>query len=547
MEATNARSRVFKYGTNVVAATLLLLVVLGVVNYLANKSLRRIDLTRDKEYTTSDATKHLLASLKDQVNVTVYATEHDTPPNWTEEREQLRSLLYEYRLHSGGRVNYVFKDPSADEKVKKEAEQTGIQEVQMQQVGTEELKVNLGYLGMVVRYKGKTETYPTIQPNAKLEYQLSRAINKLAEVTIPVIGFLAPQGNPFMGDNGNYAAIPKLLEQEGYTVKKFEATNLRDLKDCKLLMVFEPDELSEEALYRIDQFVMKGGKVLVVASGVQIDNRTRRAQPKAPNVNSLLESYGIRINADLVEDWGHGVRDMAVTQRGELVQITNPLIIQVSDFSESNPMVKRMKQMFMVFASSVSASQAGTSGTLEVIAKTSDRAKRQDQILVTEPSRIKRPEPGEKLDSLNLIMAAKGPLTSRFSVVDPPALTEDNGTTRAVAASEVIRTSPPEAEVIACGSPYSFYDQIVQGNGLPNAVFAVNVADQLTRGGEMIALRSKQALNSVLKTDISPSQKRTAYALGIFGIPVCLVLFGAFIGWMSRMKRQRYRDIYEAA
>src|SRR5437868_7074967 len=150
MEATNARSRAFKYGTNVVLGVVLLFVVLIVLNYFADRSLRRIDLTRDKQFTTSEATKHLLASLKDKVNITVYATEHDTPPSWTEEREQLRSLLYEYRLNSGGRVSYDFKDPSADEKVKKEAEQTGIREVQMQQVGSEELNLKLGYLGMVI-------------------------------------------------------------------------------------------------------------------------------------------------------------------------------------------------------------------------------------------------------------------------------------------------------------------------------------------------------------------------------------------------------------
>ena len=140
---TDKTARKLKYGTNVIVATILFLVVLGVINYFAQKSQgrMRLDLTRDKQYTISPATKTLLGSLKDLVTVTVYATEQNTPPDWTEQRNQLRNLLYEYRLSSKDNVRYEFKDPTADPTLARQAEQDGIREQAMQQASATELSV----------------------------------------------------------------------------------------------------------------------------------------------------------------------------------------------------------------------------------------------------------------------------------------------------------------------------------------------------------------------------------------------------------------------
>src|SRR6476660_9608812 len=88
------RARTLKYGTNVVIGTLLLFVILVAINWFANRAQTRLDLTANKQYTTSAATANILNNLKDKVTVKVYATEKDTPPEWTEQRNQLRDLLY---------------------------------------------------------------------------------------------------------------------------------------------------------------------------------------------------------------------------------------------------------------------------------------------------------------------------------------------------------------------------------------------------------------------------------------------------------------------
>jgi hypothetical protein len=77
-----------------------------------------------------------------------------------------------------------------------------------------------------------------------------------------------------------------------------------------------------------------------------------------------------------------------------------------------------------------------------------------------------------------------------------------------------------------------------------NALFMLNAADSMTRGGDMIRLRSKKADSPALKADITPAQAATAQAIAIGAVPVLLVLFGMIKYYLNRMKRLRYREIY---
>jgi hypothetical protein len=146
------------------------------------------------------------------------------------------------------------------------------------------------------------------------------------------------------------------------------------------------------------------------------------------------------------------------------------------------------------------------------------------------------------------MMSVKGNLKSRYKDVEAPVVTDDNGTTHAVAASAILTSSKPGAEVIAMGSGYSFINGVVsQGQGQINAVFLLNVADALTRNGELIALRSKQVRNAALKPNISAAEQSTATALAVIGVPILLVLFGLFQAYRLRLRRKRYQAVYGAS
>ncbi|MGI8906371.1 MAG: GldG family protein [Candidatus Sumerlaeaceae bacterium] len=542
-DAGARRARTLKYGTNVLVGTILLLVILVAVNWFANRLQKRVDLTVNKQYTTSKATEGLLASLKDKVTVSVYATEKDTPPEWTEQRNQLRDLLYEYRLKSKQKVQYTLKDPS-DSKVEEEAKKAGIRPQEMQQASMTEYSVKLGYLGFVVGYKGKTEVVPYIRPESSLEYQLTRAINKVAQVNIPVVGVMAPQGNPMMGEQSQFGLINEFLEQEGFTVRSLTADNLRDLKDVKMIMILDPQDLSEEALYRLDQFVMNGGRLLIAAAGIQMSQRGEmtRATPKAPNINSILEHYGAHIDDNLLEDWKDGIAQGGITPSGQMIRYTNPFLMRTTDVSKDNPITKNLPGLFFVYPSSVSKSAQGTSGSLEVLAQTSPRTRTQEQFFVTEPNKLKPPATDEKLGPKSLVVSLKGPLASRFASVDPPTLTMDDGTTQTVDKSSVKTQSPADSQVIVIGSSVGFTDQAIS-RFQPNVIFPINAAEAMTRGGDILSLRGKDLSIPVLR-DVTAKQAGWTQALVIGGVPALLALLGFIKMILNRRRRARYREIY---
>jgi len=543
-ETPTRGARAAKYGANVAVGIVLFLVILGVVNYLAARSNLRADLTRNGNYTVTDSTREVLKSLKDVVKVDVYATEEGVPPEMTEQRNQLRSLLTEYRTLSDNRVSYVFKDPSKDAKAREAAEAAGVPTLEMQQMSSSEYSVKAGYFGMVLQYKGKSETIPVVRPGSSLEYQLTNAINKLAQVDVPTVAVIAPAGNPFMGDAGNFSAITKLLQEEGYTVKGVDPSRIKDddLKDAKLAMLFQPEELSEEALFRLDQYVMGGGRLFVAASGVQIDQRSGRANPRSPNINSVLESYGVRVGQDMLEDWGKGRQRQFLTTRGTIVRKVDPFAIEASDKNDTSPITAKMPGMLFLYASSVANSAGGTSGTVEALYRTSDQTQKQEQFIVLQPDKVQPPPNDAKLEAYNLAVMVKGPFQSRFAVVDPPTLTNDDGSTRTVSTSQIKTQAPESARVVVVGSPYSFYDEVL-GNSMTNALFLLNVADSLSRDGRIIALRSKQTEFSALRK-VTDAEAQSATWLVILGMPLLVAALGLLKLAHGRMKRARYRDQY---
>lgn len=547
-ENKSRASRAAKYGTNVLLGTALFLVILGALNFMAERSNWRVDLTRNKSFTLSESSQGILRGLKDKVTVTVYATEKGVPAEVAEQRNQLRSLLLQYRNVSSGRVSFTFRDPAADPDALTKAEQAGIPAVQMQTLGDAEFSIKEGYFGMVLQYMGKSQTIPVVRPDSSLEYQLTNAINKLAQVNIPTVGVVAPQGNPFMGDQGNFRVVRQLLQEEGYTVKSIEPSRIRDedLKDTNLLLVLQPEELGEEALFRIDQFVMGGGKLLVAASGVQLDQRTGQATPQSPNINSLLEHYGVRVQQDMLEDWGNGRPRNYMTQRG-FVRRVDPFAIEATDLNDTSTITAKIPNMILLYPSSIDRSALGTSATVTSLVRTSAQTRRQDGMFNMQSERINPPTQAELADlkAYDVAVHIKGVLNSRFAAVDAPVVTNDDGSTRTVPASTVKHESPDTAEVIVVSSPLSFFDEVLGAGGatLVNAIFLLNSADATTRGGDIIALRSKQTEFAALRK-VEAAEARTTKALLIAGMPVLLALLGFAKLAFSRARRARYREIY---
>ena len=107
--------------------TVSILLIAGIIlliNLLSNQFFFRLDLTADKQYTLSKATKDILKSLNDPVTVTAYFSEN-LEPSIAKVKEDLQDMLTEYATHSKGYVDYKFINPD-DDAIKQEAMQAGV-------------------------------------------------------------------------------------------------------------------------------------------------------------------------------------------------------------------------------------------------------------------------------------------------------------------------------------------------------------------------------------------------------------------------------------
>ena len=180
---------------NITTRVLLIAAILVIANILTYSWFFRIDFTRDKRYTLSQATLTILHNLKEPVTITAYYSENSTPAVMRA-REDFKDILTEYAARSGGKVVYNFINPNKNDSLEKTALRNGIEPFPLQIREKDEMKTVKIYLGAVVKMGEKTDVLPLINPGGSLEFQLTQSIKKLSIDKKPMVGLLQGNGEP---------------------------------------------------------------------------------------------------------------------------------------------------------------------------------------------------------------------------------------------------------------------------------------------------------------------------------------------------------------
>ncbi|OGK02922.1 MAG: hypothetical protein A2519_06225 [Candidatus Raymondbacteria bacterium RIFOXYD12_FULL_49_13] len=176
-----------------------------VLNYLAAKFFARADLTENKVYTISDASKRIMKNLDDLVTIKVFISEKSLPSLAVNISQTIKDLLSEYKAYSGGNLNVEFLDPSDDEEIKREANSLGLQEVSMQTYEKDKQQQIMCFMGLVILYGQKKEIMPVLNNVGNLEYDITSRILKITRTEVKKVGF-------FFG-NGKHMFMPEELAQ----------------------------------------------------------------------------------------------------------------------------------------------------------------------------------------------------------------------------------------------------------------------------------------------------------------------------------------------
>jgi len=507
---------------------LVVLVILISVNLLAGRVFARLDLTENHEYTLSKATRNILAGLDDVVNIKVYFSK-DLPSYFATLDRQVKDLMDEYGAHGEGKVKVEFIDPGNDPALEASLQRMGIPKIQLSRYQQERAEVMSAYLGIAVQFEDKTEVIPVVQSTDRLEYDVTAALLKVSTERKTVGIASAAGASPPEG----HQQLQQILQQQ-YVPRVVDLSQGPVPKDVTTLVVVDDDALTDPELYRIDQFLMGGGKALFLAPGVNVDLRTLAARNRAVKVGPLLRTYGVGVQGSLVVDAQCPMVGFDVGSFFPL-SVKYPWFPQVvSDgFSKDNPITSELQGLVMPWTSPLELVPADTSSGAqvhtEILARSSDRSfAAQSPYDLNPQKRISLPSSG--VGPQDLVVALSGRFPSHWKGQPVPG--DSLGT-----APPPVPLSP-QTQIVVAGSAQFAGDQFL--HQFPsNATFLANAVDWMTLGDDLIAIRSRAAATRPLK-DLAEGKAGVLKALAMFPVPLLVILFGLIRAQMRAARRNRY-------
>lgn len=303
---------------------LALLLLIVVINKAASWWFYRIDLTSEKRYTLSDNTKAYLTDLPVFMEVDVYLT-GDLNPGFRKLSNSVREMLDEMKVYAGIKVRYRYTDPNEgtnDQKKKmfEHLQSLGCEPVPVYETAEDGRKSTVTVFPYAVMHNGDKSVAVELLSNIpglsglenlnksqeELEYKLTEAMRKLLQHEKPRIAFLEGHGEL---DELDVVDVTGALSQYYQVDRGVVADDPAILDPYQVLIIAKPQRpFPEKDKYAIDQYLMKGGRILwmVDAVNVTLDSLTRTTQTVGiysdVNLNDQLFKYGIRINNDLIED-----------------------------------------------------------------------------------------------------------------------------------------------------------------------------------------------------------------------------------------------------
>ncbi len=303
-----------------------LLVVLFIINYLASTFHARFDLTKEKRYTLSKATKELLKDLDEEVQIDVFL-KGEFPAGFKKLANSTEEFLGLLKDRNSSKIHYQFISPQDEmpRMINKTYEDTligmGASAINLSvqvKAGEENKRV---YPVAVIKYKdrqalvnlyagGKRMITPIEMNSAEalMEYQFAKTLDGLINPSKPLIGYSSGNGEPDLRDYRT-ADLQQSLYRD-YQMFTLNLNNQPFIPDTfKVLLIVKPSlQFSEEEKLKIDQYVMRGGKLLCFIDNLVAEQDSLRYKPETIafdrnlNLTDQLFRYGVRINTDLVMD-----------------------------------------------------------------------------------------------------------------------------------------------------------------------------------------------------------------------------------------------------
>src|SRR6478609_3715278 len=555
-----------KTGDLLLLANGIALVVL--LNSLAALYFFRVDLTEEKRYTIKPQTKELLNNLEDEVFVEVFLEGDDLNPGFKRFQKSVAETLEEFRIYSHNKVKFIFTNPAQAQGQKARNEfmadlaAKGITPMNVIENENGQRVEKFVFPGALVSYEGFETGVMLLKGNRAqnaqeilnesiegTEYELANAIYKLSNSNRKKIGLLRGHGEL---DSLQIASFNNsLLEQ--YDVFRVDLSKKQKIEGYQLLIIAKPKtQFSDADKYKLDQYIMHGGKVLFLLDRLEanMDSASREdyfAFPYNLNLDDQLFKYGVRINPDLVEDRVSGKYPIVVGQAGnrpQIMQLDWPFFPLVNQYAD-HPITRNLDASMTKFVSSIDTVKAvGVKKTPLLFSSQYSKKMVAPVKVSVDDLRRQLKEGNFNGGKIDLAYLLEGKFTSIYKNRFKPEGMDDSDFFEAsvptkiivVADGDIIRNdvNPRDGKPQVLGyDPFTKYT-------FANQDLLMNMVAYLTDEGGLINARNKEVKIRPLDKE-KIKNERTFWQVMNIGLPLLLlVIFGVSRTYFRKLKYSRF-------
>ena len=564
---------------------LIAIVILICINIIGYYFFTRFDLTAEKRYTLTTATKKVLKKLDDIIYVKVYL-KGDFPSNYKRLRNATREMLDELRAYYPD-LEYEFINPSEspieEERINEYRLliENGLQPTTITQHTKDGISQQRIFPGAFIEYKGRKMPIQLLQTQIgiseeeyinnsieNLEYTFVNAFNKLSRIQKPRVAFIKGQGvlgDRFLIDIANTLSKDYSVEQvelKGNVnalterIPKDTLDRYRISNKFNIIILAQPTQTFEEKdKFIIDQFIMHGGRVLWLIDpvGIRMDSLQNQsvtiATPLNLNLEDQLFGYGVRLNYDLIADLKCLPITMITGYSGNMPQFNLmpwyffPLITP----NTNHVVVRNLNALKTQFVSSLDTIEvSGIKKTILLTSSTRSRSMRTPVVVDLNMARQKQDERLYNKKFLPVAVLLEGKFKSLYAnrmaseLTDNPIIgfREESKTTAMIVVSDgdIIRNQLSRKD----GTPMELgYDQDTR-QFFGNKDFILNAVSYLSDDDGIISIRSREIKIRLLDRTRIASNELFWQILNVVAPIVLIVVFG--IAW-NTARKQRYTKL----
>ena len=544
-----------------------------IVNWTASQFHVRVDLTNEKRFTLSNATKKLLKKIEEPITVDVFL-KGNYPSGFRQLSASTNDILKEFKEVAGNKLRYNFISPDelmpgTEIKFADTLSGMGLYPINLTSQLKEGQQQQFVYPFALIHYREKTfpvELYKGKTPlinftelnsaQALLEYRLADAVAKIIEKEKPIIGYAVGNGEPELGRFNTYDLIENVLKPN-YNLFTFDLKASRFLPvEMKVLLIVKPTvSFTDEEKLKLDQYVMNGGKLLVFADrlnaemdSLQIKNQVT-AFDRDLKWNDLFFNFGVRINADLLMDLQCDYLPFDVNGNGQF-ELLPWNYFPVMESKSNHPINKGLGFVAGRFVNSLDTVEVeGIKKTIILSSSTNARTLGAPAV-ISGAENVNAPEDAKyKKSNIPVAVLLEGKFTSMFANRLSQAMNDSlqqNGT-------GYLPKNIADNKMIVVGDGDIILNSVVKGNPIPmgmnvytyntqaqvpfaNKDFLQNCLDYLLNENGLSEAKAKDYVVRLLDNKKTEEQKTFWQVINIAVPVIAVLLFAIIFQWLRKRK-----------